>query len=108
MGNHKKRSGNKSGRGGKRENQRQRYGASTNGVDYTGASKAGCSSGKWAWPTRAGAKSLGKVLRNHGGKRAKGVREYLCPECNRWHVGHLPRSVRKGKASSADVYGGAS
>lgn len=104
MGSHKKRSGNKSGRGGKRQADR-RFGTSTNGVDYTGASKSGCSTGKWGWPTRAGAKSLGKVLRNHGGKRAKGVREYLCPECSRWHVGHLPRSVRAGKAASRDIYG---
>lgn len=103
---HKKRSGNKSGRGGKRERDRRRYGTSTNGVDYTGATKLGCSSGKWGWVDteagREGVRTLKRALRRVGGN---GVREYLCAECGRWHVGHMPRSVRKGHLSTRDIYG---
>lgn len=74
----------------------------TNGVDYRGATKSGCSSGKWAWTERPGAKTLSKALRKSGGK---GVREYLCPECDRWHVGHLPFEAKRGHRSARDVYG---
>jgi hypothetical protein len=76
----------------------------TNGVDYRGATKAGCSSGKWAWKERAGAKTLSRALRKSGSK-GKGVREYRCPECDRWHVGHLPFEAKRGHRSARDVYG---
>lgn len=96
--------GDRSGR------QAKRPGTSTtskNGVDYTHATKAGCSSGKWAWLNtpegRKGAKSLIRALKKAGGE-GKGLREYVCPECDRWHVGHLPYEARRGLRSADAVY----
>ena len=82
-------------------------GASRNGVDYTGATKSGCSSGKWGWPNdekgRRGARTLKRVLRRANGADGA-VREYVCPECGRWHVGHLPTTARRGKSAAGDYY----
>ena len=94
--------GSRRGKGGKRGDRRG--GVSKNGVDYHGASKDGslCSSGKWGWTNRAGAKTLLRALR-HGGDH--GSRVYRCPECDRFHVGHIPVDVRQGKLGVRDVYG---
>ena len=92
--------GSRKGKGGKWASK-GRDAADRNGVDYRTASKEGCSSGKWAWQTRAGAKTLVKALRHQGDSK---VREYRCPECDRWHVGHLPVGVAEGRVSSAQVY----
>lgn len=97
---HGSRNGSRKGHQGKRPSPYAA--ASKNGVDYTGASKVGCSSGKWGWIEKAGAKSLSKALRQQGGK---GVREYVCPECSRWHVGHLPFETLRGRRSARQVYG---
>lgn len=79
-------------------------GADRNGVDYKAATKDGCSSGKWGWHAdhRAGAKSLVRKLRKEGDGK---VREYVCPECGRWHVGHMPLDVLKGRRGARDIYG---
>lgn len=98
---HRSKSGNRRGRSqGKRPSPFAA--AAANGVDYNGATKAGCTSGKWGWVERAGAKTLSRALRKSGGK---GVREYVCPECGRWHVGHLPFEARRGHRSAREVYG---
>lgn len=34
----------------------------------------------------------------------KGLREYRCPDCDDWHVGHMPRSVRRGRRTSPEIY----
>lgn len=82
---------------------------SGNGVNYSKATRSGCSTGKWAWQLddRAGAKTLVKTLRKGGRNESKDgghVREYVCPECDRWHVGHLPGRVMSGEASADDVF----
>lgn len=91
--------GSRKGRGGKRPHRSK---PSKAGVDYRGATKDGtCSSGRWAWPERAGAKSLLRTLRRNGDH---GSRVYRCPECNLFHVGHLPKVVRDGDAGAGEVY----
>lgn len=101
---HRSKSGNRAGRQGKRSEKGRL--SPVNGVDFRGASKAGCSSGKWAWTDTDGgrerARSLKRALRKQGD--GEGVREYLCPECDRWHVGHLPRAVLAGETSVAEWY----
>lgn len=80
----------------------QRFGVEKNGVDYTGASRVGCSTGKWGWLNREGAKTLARALRKEG---SGAVRTYSCPECGRWHVGHIPFETRRGYRSANEVHG---
>lgn len=35
------------------------------------------------------------------------MRPYRCAECRMWHIGHLPKPVRRGQVAAADVYRGA-
>lgn len=60
-----------------------------------------CSSGKRAYFTRAGARTLVRVLKAEGDK---GVRAYRCPECKHFHAGHLPVAVRQGDITAAECY----
>lgn len=92
--------GSRRGKGGKRVEKRG--GVSRGGVDYHGASKTACPSGKWRWVDRAGAKTLLKALRNNGDH---GSRVYRCFDCDGFHVGHMPKDVRAGKLSTRDIYG---
>lgn len=52
-----------------------------------------CSTGKRAWVERAAAKTAAETARKSGRGR---MRAYLCDECDRWHIGHLPARVRAG------------
>jgi hypothetical protein len=83
--------------------KKRHTGASSNGVDYNSATKVGCSSGKWGWApeARAGAKSLVRALRKAGDHK---VREFMCPECGRWHVGGMPKDVQRGRRAASDIY----
>lgn len=72
------------------------------GVDYGHATREGCSSLKWGWNEKAGARTLSKALRAAG---EKAVRVYICDECGRYHVGHLPFETRRGHRSADDYYG---
>lgn len=90
--------GSRVGKGGKRA---RRSTTSKNGVDYHGATKDACSSKKWGWPSREGARSLLRTLRNAGDH---GSRVYRCPECALFHVGHIPRVVRNGETSATEFY----
>lgn len=60
-----------------------------------------CRSGKKAFWTKAGARALVRVLRAEGDK---GVRAYHCPDCDYFHVGHLPYVVRRGQVAARDAY----
>jgi hypothetical protein len=91
----------KNKRSGGHTRKKRHSGASTNGVDYHTATKEGCSSGKWGWTERAGAKTLVRILRKEGGGK---IREYACLECGRWHVGHMPKDVLKGRLGARDIY----
>lgn len=51
-------------------------------------------------PTRAAARAAARLF-----PAEKGLREYRCPLCSSWHLGHLPRSVRKGRLTAKDIYG---
>ncbi len=55
--------------------------------------------GKIAYTSRKAAKA-----RRHQGSK---LHAYLCPHCSpgTWHLGHHPRSVKRGDVSSADAYG---
>lgn len=36
-----------------------------------------------------------------------GIREYRCTEVDgMWHCGHLPQSVRSGRCTADEIYGG--
>lgn len=39
------------------------------------------------------------------GMRGEGLRPYKCLSCDFWHLGHLPRSVLKGRMTRRDIYG---
>jgi hypothetical protein len=92
---------NRKGKGGKRQPKVNSRSPKT-GTVYTSAVREGCSSGKWAWHVAAEARSAVRSMKRMGDRA---VRAYLCPECSRWHVGHLPRAVREGRISVADYYG---
>jgi hypothetical protein len=66
------------------------------------ASTNECPSGKFAHPTRKGAKEHASNARRRTGEH---VRPYRCPICDLWHVGHLPRAVVRGEVSSDQAYG---
>ena len=67
-----------------------------------GSRSVSCSSKKWAWPTRRGAKAAALNLR----RRERGAtRPYRCVECGAWHVGHIPRAVARGEMSVEEWYG---
>lgn len=72
------------------------------GVDYAGASRTVCPTGKWAFPDKAGARTLVKALRRQG---ESGMHAYDCPECFGWHAGHTPAAVRIGLLPAREVYG---
>lgn len=72
------------------------------GIDYSGASKSTCATGKWGFPAKSGAKTLVKALRHQGDQ---GVRTYRCPDCGWWHAGHMPVVVRTGEMGAGEVYG---
>lgn len=76
---------------------------SLNGIDYRGASKSTCPSGKWGWlpEYKAGAKTLLKALKHQGDR---GSRVYRCGACDRWHVGRQPRAVAEGRISAREFY----
>jgi len=63
-----------------------------------------CGSGKREFLTRADAKRARKSLKAAGGGRQSGLSEYLCGDCNLWHVGHLPPHVRRGLSARGDFY----
>jgi hypothetical protein len=92
--------GSRQGRGGKRSHHAS---VSKNGVDYRTASTDGCRTRKWGWPLdqKKGAKTLLRALRNAGDH---GSRVYRCPECDRWHVGHLPAAIRDGRLGASDMF----
>lgn len=60
-----------------------------------------CSTGKQAYFTRAGARTLVRALKAEGDK---GVRAYRCPECNHFHAGHMPDVVRRGEKTAGEIY----
>lgn len=51
-----------------------------------------CSTGKWQYATRKQAKAA-KSLK---GRRDGGLRPYRCPHCSWFHLGHQPKTVRRG------------
>jgi hypothetical protein len=100
-GGHTRKSG--TSKGGTHAKRRSAFGETLYpGVDYGTATREGCSSGKWGWSERAGAKTLAKALRQTG---ESAVRVYPCDECGRYHVGHLPFETRRGHRSADDYYG---
>jgi len=53
--------------------------------------------GKRAYLTRKAARNARRQLPNRGGTSV-----YPCG--GYWHIGHLPRSVRQGRANRHDIY----
>lgn len=63
-----------------------------------------CPTGKMAYPTRAIAKRVARVMPNDEPWRGK-ISAYFCVHevCANWHVGHLPPQVRSGEQSRMDL-----
>jgi hypothetical protein len=71
--------------------------------DYVrGYPSSRCSTGKWAWSTRRGAKVAARVKHPDDPR----LRAYRCDECSHWHIGHIPPAVARGDMSAAQWYGG--
>lgn len=62
-----------------------------------------CVSNKRAYWTKAAARGVVKELRKEPG--GKGLCAYACSDCSYFHVGHLPKDVRRGKVTRQDIYG---
>lgn len=62
-----------------------------------------CETGKRAYWTKAAARGTVKELRKE--PDGKGLCAYACPHCDYFHIGHLPKDVRRGKVTRQDVYG---
>jgi len=58
----------------------------------------GCPTGKRGYFTRADARAAKRTHAN------KGLSVYECPACHDWHLGHLPRKVRRGEITRADIF----
>lgn len=54
----------------------------------------GCSTRKRGWGSRKSAHRAAQQTRKIGYGR---MRAYLCEECDRWHIGHLPKRVVAGR-----------
>ena len=54
--------------------------------------------GKVAYLARASAKWAGK-------RHVEKMRPYACSTCGLWHLGHLPRAVRRGELTADEWYG---
>jgi hypothetical protein len=61
-----------------------------------------CPSGKIVYYSRKQAREHSRRISNQTGK----MRPYQCPECDNWHIGHLPRAVRQGEVAADEYYRG--
>ena len=59
-----------------------------------------CSSGKRAFNTRADARAVASRRRRKGVPR---LSVYLCEECQKYHMGHLPRPVVRGEVPRSEI-----
>lgn len=50
-----------------------------------------CTSGKRSFISRAAARRAARDAKNTG---AGHMRPYMCPDCETWHIGHLPYHIR--------------
>lgn len=55
---------------------------------------------KRAYPTNRQAKRIQRIM------QAEGIRVYKCPTGDGYHLGHLPPSVRAGRITRGEIYGG--
>lgn len=60
-----------------------------------------CSTEKRGYQTRAAAKRAARHMRKLGDEL---MSAYRCGECGVFHIGHLPRAVKRGEAGRADIY----
>lgn len=64
-----------------------------------------CPSRKMAYLTRKAAKAALRQIRGKKGRSAvSAMREYDCPDCAAWHVGHMPADVRRGSIGAREIY----
>lgn len=59
--------------------------------------------GKRAYLSRKEARKATRRLKQEG--KGDRMREYRCPDCDRWHIGHLPQRVYRGDMSADEFYG---
>lgn len=52
-----------------------------------------CTSGKRSYESRAAARTAAKDAKKVG---LGHMRPYFCQDCDTWHIGHLPRRIRRG------------
>lgn len=65
-----------------------------------------CSCGKRRFLSRKDARAFLRESAGRSGLDTTAMRPYACPDISTlWHVGHLPREVRRGRRSAAEVYG---
>lgn len=60
----------------------------------------GCSSGKRAYESRNDAKKVAGQKRRRGQAR---MSVYLCAECGKFHIGHLPLPVLRGDVPRKEI-----
>lgn len=67
---------------------------------------SGCGCGKRTYLSRREARTdLRSLTAKVGPAATKGMRPYLCPDCEwLWHIGHLPEAVRRGRMSDTQWY----
>lgn len=56
--------------------------------------------GKRSFPTRHAARQARKTIPDR-----RGISVYECGDSGRWHIGHLPFAVRRGRVTRGEIYG---